>query len=465
MRWLPAILTATALLLAPAVWNGFPFMFYDTGSFIAQALGAGFVAERSVFYAWFLAVTGVRFSLWPAMLAQAMTTAFVIAVVTQRVFAVGPSAGLSHGRYLLVVAALVVATGLPWYAAQALPDIFAPLLVLCLFLLGFHAHSLSRPLQAVLFAIAVFGAVSHASHLGLAAGLAAVVTVLQAITRNGGAAERPEAPRPNWRWPAAIFAAALLAIVTGNFVRTGEVFVSRAGPAFLLGRLVQDGIVKRLLDDTCPTSGYKLCEFKDNLPTSADDYLWGSASPFLRLGGFEGSAAEAGRIIAETLRRYPWAHIASAVDNTVQQFTSFATGDGIEPQQSVLLPILSKVTPQHLDAYGAARQQNGLTTFGWLNVVHIPAGFLSLTVLGLMLATALWLRRRDDMLYLPAFILAALLGNAFICGVLSNPHDRYQSRLMWVASLAAILLVLRWLGRARMQFLQLRKMRAVASTG
>jgi hypothetical protein len=82
-----------------------------------------------------------------------------------------------------------------------------------------------------------------------------------------------------------------------------------------------------------------------------------------------------------------------------------------------------------------------------------------------MLATALWLRRRDDMLYLPAFILAALLGNAFICGVLSNPHDRYQSRLMWVASLAAILLVLRWLGRARMQFLQLRKMRAVASTG
>jgi hypothetical protein len=33
---------------------------------------------------------------------------------------------------------------------------------------------------------------------------------------------------------------------------------------------------------------------------------------------------------------------------------------------------------------------------------------------------------------LPAFVLIALLGNAFICGTLSNPHDRYQSRLIWV---------------------------------
>jgi len=470
LRWVPALLAATALLLAPAVWNGFPFMFYDTGSFIAQAVGGGFVAERSVFYAWFLAATGVRLSLWPAMLAQAATTAFVIALVMQRVVAGWPSAGLVHGRYLLVVAALIVATGLPWYAAQALPDIFAPLLVLCLYLLGFHAHSLSRALQAVLFAIAVFGAVSHTAHLGLAAGLAAIVAVLQAITRDeitrdGVAAARPEAARPNWRWPAAVFAAALLTIVTSNFVRTGEVFVSRAGPAFLLGRLVQDGIVKRLLDDTCPASGYRMCEFKDKLPTSADDYLWGNASPFLSLGGFEGSAAEAGRIIAESLRRYPWAHVAAAVDNTVQQFTSFATGDGIEPQHSVLLPILSKVTPQHLVAYGAARQQNGLLTFGWLNVVHIPAGYLSLAALGIMLAAALWMRRRDDMLYLPAFILAALLGNAFICGVLSNPHDRYQSRLMWIASLAAILLAIGWLRLVRMQFLQLRKVRAGASAG
>jgi hypothetical protein len=37
------------------------------------------------------------------------------------------------------------------------------------------------------------------------------------------------------------------------------------------------------------------------------------------------------------------------------------------------------------------------------------------------------------------FILAALIGNAIICGVLSGPHARYQSRLMWTPVLALAL--------------------------
>ena len=32
--------------------------------------------------------------------------------------------------------------------------------------------------------------------------------------------------------------------------------------------------------------------------------------------------------------------------------------------------------------------------------------------------------------------LVTLVGNAFICGALSNPHDRYQSRVVWIAVLA-----------------------------
>jgi hypothetical protein len=35
--------------------------------------------------------------------------------------------------------------------------------------------------------------------------------------------------------------------------------------------------------------------------------------------------------------------------------------------------------------------------------------------------------------------LLALLGNAAITGGLSGPHDRYQSRIMWLAPLTALL--------------------------
>jgi hypothetical protein len=38
-----------------------------------------------------------------------------------------------------------------------------------------------------------------------------------------------------------------------------------------------------------------------------------------------------------------------------------------------------------------------------------------------------------------------LLGNAVICGVLSGPHDRYGSRLAWIATLTVLLAAARYL--------------------
>ena len=39
--------------------------------------------------------------------------------------------------------------------------------------------------------------------------------------------------------------------------------------------------------------------------------------------------------------------------------------------------------------------------------------------------------------------LLALLANAFVCGTLSNPHDRYGARLIWLAVAAAVIAALR----------------------
>jgi hypothetical protein len=39
--------------------------------------------------------------------------------------------------------------------------------------------------------------------------------------------------------------------------------------------------------------------------------------------------------------------------------------------------------------------------------------------------------------------LLALLANAFICGTLSNPHDRYGARVVWLAVTAAAIAAVR----------------------
>jgi hypothetical protein len=432
IAWISAIGVCVLVILLPAVWNGFPFLFYDSGAFIDLAAGGGFKPERSAFYGLFLAAFHPQFSLWPAAIAQV-----TICVLVMAEFAQIALPGLSPTRFLTLVIALCVGTGLPWYAAQILPDILAPLMVISLYLLGFHGHEISRIRKVGLMAVAILAVTSHSSHLGLAAGLVITIAVLRAATNRWG----PVSPAPRWRLPAIAVAISLASLVVSNFARTGDIFVSRAGPAFVLGRLMQDGIVKRLLDDTCPASGYDLCPYKDRLPETANDYLWRYDSLFWKFGGFEGTAEEARELIGESLKRYPWMHVETAIGNTLRQFAEFETGDGIEPLNDVPVAAIERWMPDQLPSYYASRQQSGTIDFRWVNAAQVPLGALSLAALAAVLAHALRKRIWDDRLFLPGFLLIALLGNAFICGALSNPHDRYQSRLMWPASFAAILLV------------------------
>ena len=45
----------------------------------------------------------------------------------------------------------------------------------------------------------------------------------------------------------------------------------------------------------------------------------------------------------------------------------------------------------------------------------------------------------------------ALLANAFVCGALSNPHDRYGARLVWLAAFAVILAAIEFAARRRQE--------------
>jgi hypothetical protein len=36
-------------------------------------------------------------------------------------------------------------------------------------------------------------------------------------------------------------------------------------------------------------------------------------------------------------------------------------------------------------------------------------------------------------------VLLALVGNAIVCATFANPHDRYQSRIIWLPTLVLLL--------------------------
>jgi len=432
-----AVAALSLMFLLAAIWNGFPLIFYDTGAYVLEGLGHVFLVERAPVYADLLFLAGGAFSLWPIVVLQAFMTSYLIVAVARIELPRLTLRGL-----VLIGAALSLATGIDWYVGQVEPDIFAPMVILGLYLLLFRGEQLGKWGRGLVTCLTGLAVASHPSHLGLAAGLIIGAGLLKIAARRWRGL-----PRPDLRRGLIGLLAGLVIIVAGNFVLTGTIFISRSGSVFVFARLMQDGIVQRLLKDTCPPAGdmhWELCPYKNRLPVNANAWLWGTGSEFHTLGGFASKVQqdEDSRIVLESVKRYPLMNLKAAVYDSATQFFDFKTGDGIEPQLKILESGFKHIIPAQVPAYLEARQQRGILRFKTLNMIHVPVGGMS--VLGLLLLLHNAARRRKwEEASLPALVLVGLIGNAIICGTFSNPHDRYQSRVIWLPSLVLLLAVAR----------------------
>src|SRR5215211_6339668 len=83
LGWVIAICLMLLALLAPALWNGFPLLFADTGGYIARPFERTLLLGRSALYGTFLA-SGIRLDFWPVVLIQAAVALWII-LLTLRV--------------------------------------------------------------------------------------------------------------------------------------------------------------------------------------------------------------------------------------------------------------------------------------------------------------------------------------------------------------------------------------------
>ena len=107
-----AIVLMMGLLLAPAIFNGFPIIFADTGGYLLRPIEGQLELGRSALYGAFL-LAGIAFDFWPVVIVQAAVTCWII-VLTLRAFDLGEQPGAA----LAVVLVLTLASSLPWYVGQ-----------------------------------------------------------------------------------------------------------------------------------------------------------------------------------------------------------------------------------------------------------------------------------------------------------------------------------------------------------
>jgi len=419
---LAAALMCVAILLAPALWNGYPLLQYDTGGYLARWYEGYLVPSRSTVFGLYLHL-GEGWRFWPELVFQAACTVWVIRLVL-RVFGFDAT----PWPLITVIAGLSILTALPVLSSTLLTDIFVGLAVLALHLLIFHREDL-RPAERVgLFGLIAFAAATHSATLAVLLAIL-IFSVPLLLWSNARVLFRllPAA--------GAIVAGAAM-LLAANFAFSGQLAWTPGGFGIAFGRMLQDGIVKRYLDDHCPDARLKLCPYRKQLPQNADEFLW-SYGIFNDLGRFDGLGEEMRHIVLHSAAAYPLQQAAAALAATATQLHLVETGHGTHDRIWHTYGIIKRFIPGEVPAMQKARQQRGELSFELLNRVHWPIALGSMALVLALLVNALVCGRFDASIRLAGTVAVALLANAFVCGALSGPHDRYGARIVWIATFVA----------------------------
>jgi hypothetical protein len=428
--WTLAVLIPL-FLVAPAIWNGYPLLQWDTGGYLARWYEGYLVPSRSTVFGLYLHF-GESSGFWLNLGFQALAT-FWILQLTQRVL------GLAQPFRLLTIGLLLIlTTALPWLSSMLLTDIFSGLSVLALFILVVKGDKISPAEKVLLFALTAFSAATHSATFGVLFGLCVLGLLAWPFLRKrislGGLAQG-----------ALSLVVGAMLLVGANHALSGQWAWTPGGSGVAFGRMLQDGIVARYLNDHCAHENFKLCPYRNELPATADEFLWGH-SMFDDLGRFEGMNDEMGYIAVHALEEYPLWQAEAALKATMQQLVHIATGEGCTEWLGHTYGIIERYIPAQARLMHAARQQRKEINFTAVNWMHVPVALASMLACLALFAIGLWRRQFDDITLLAATVCFTLLGNAMICGIISGPHDRYGARLVWIATFVALIAASRCFG-------------------
>lgn len=427
LHWIAAGAAMVLVQIVPALWNGFPLIFSDTGGYLERPISGTLNLGRSALYGLFL-YAGVQFDFWLNVVLQAALAAWLF-VLTMRAERLGRP-WLAFG----IIAVLSVTTSLPWFASQLMPDILFPCAVLALYLLAFRDSELAAWERAGLIATIAVAIASHMAAAALCVGLIAALWLIARLSSHA-------LPEPRLVLAGVAVAGGLVLSPVSNYVITGHFAFTPGGSSFLFARILEDGIVHRYLKDQCPDETLRLCAYQATLTEDADEWLWRKV-PFYTLGGWENYSAEERAIIAATLKRYPLMHAHTAIAGALYQLGTFETEVSMKDNEPTYGTFIDRA-PHLTQRFFAARQQAEKFDVSPLNLLHVPVAAFAMAALTGTLMLRRKLKLAPERAALDLTVLLALVVNAMICGVFSHAVDRYQSRLMPLASFAVALLIAR----------------------
>jgi hypothetical protein len=402
------------------------------------------MAARSPWFGLVLYVTTALGSLWGYAALQALAASYAVRTLWRA--AGGGGGALEH---LGVMTLLATGATLPFFAGFAMPDLWAGVGLAALATLLFLPEGLGHGAKAALFLL-VLAALSFHQSNALAAAPAAAAAVLAARAL-WGVPWRRMAPGL-WLFTAALAAAAALqaGYAAAIWAATGDTIRS---PPFLAARILADGPGRDYLRRSCAQGApWALCRFR-NLPLDdSQDILW-SGDPAKGVFGRAGVEErirmdrEQTRFVLAAIAADPAGSARAALANAWKTLTSVTLEDPLRDphfyltdpdwRDTYIADLVHDLGPCDPDERGCRPRFDPGPLALWHGTVCLAAvAWLAWAACGKRTRQVVLDPRLGPVIL---FLLAAVVFNAAVTGVLSGPFARYQARIAWLVPLCALL--------------------------
>jgi hypothetical protein len=473
---LAIVICLLILSLWPAIYNGGPFFFSDTPAYVryadaaiaritrhqaewsqsrlmqASAAGQQLVegdvaadrkapfAGRSIYYGALLRLGDAYGMMWPSIVLQAAALLLAIALTLRH------ASGISLSAVSVAVVALALTTPMAFFASRLMPDVFAGVTILAIANLIVYGGRMSRAHLVAWMGLLSVGLLFHNTHVLIALSLLGLCLLGRVLFRAS----------VSWLGLGCVLLGVLIAFAgdAAFTLATKRAFgVAPIRPPFLTARLIADGPGTAYVKASCPASGFAVCSFVDRLPVAtADLFLW---SPDAAKGGvFTPADPDVRRALSDeqfrfaiaVLRFDPLGEAIAMARNALLQAGMVSVSD-FDLNQQDKAEFRQELPPRYLEAVEKTRSWRGT----------IPVATMSAAILVVLLVSSAYIVSvfvfrgsvgGNGSGRLAVIIVLGVLVNAFVCGALSEPYDRYQARVVWLIPFVAGLIYQARLHRA-----------------
>ena len=438
LRKVALLIAASVLLLLPAIYNGFPLLYPDTGTYLFSALSFNVPGDRPVFYGLFIGLFSMGFTLWTVVFVQNLILAFLLQLWWKKIF--NQSSSL---LFLLIILALSCFTNAGWISNLLTPDIFTCYVLLSLPLLVVRKTVLPKPEKLFLLSIVIVSVLVHTSVLLIALEFAFLILLIHLT-----GVVSPFYRKNNFFSLRRILFILLLVVVSisANVLITFSKFqnarICNDSNVFLLARFAENGVLKKFMDDNCEKKHYQFCG-SDNLQVPSGYFLWVKESPLNLAGDWNSHDTEYSEIVSRCIKEYPMEQIESSFSSTFFllsniRYAEFLSPIGINTSANTFM---KNYVPGDLSSFHKSKQEKDVLKNATDVLAPVNFYFLIISlvpVIAIIVLSFFAFHLRFAALQVVLLMIGIII-NANVCATFSTQWDsRYNSRAIWLLAFAGL---------------------------